>query len=379
MKIVKICVVLAFLFGALSLGVYAEEEDELSFPEGYEELEKYLPQDVLDLLPKGLFSSDPQHVADALSDITEFDYVGEILADLLNVELKSSIQLLALLCGGMMLCSLLNNLGKGTLSGAGGEINEFVGNLLIVAILLTSQESIFDCAQIFFGRLNAFMGAYLPILCAMSAMGGGIASALCANYGISAFLGLSEIALAQTITPIVGTCVGLAAAGGVGETGAGSSLLKVLKNSYVFLIGMLMTVMLFVFSARGIMASGADSLGGRAIKFAAGNFIPIVGANIGEILKGVGSGIVYLKNTSGVVAVVILFLMLLPTFISVLMRRAVLSVSAAFADLLGVSAQSRLVREFSSIYGMLLAVISMCAVLFIAAIIITVKIGNAVI
>lgn len=378
MKILKICLVAVFLFAIFTFSVSAEG-DELVFPEGYDELDKYIPQDILELLPDGIFSSDPERVSGALSEFTEFGYVGKILADLFNIELKSSIQLLALLCGGMMMCSLLNNLGKETLSGAGGEINGFVGNLLIVAVLLTSQESIFECAQIFFGRLNAFMGAYLPILCAMSAMGGGIASALCANYGISAFLGLSEIALAQTITPIVGTCVGLASAGGVGEAGAGSSLLKVLKNSYVFLIGMLMTVMLFVFSARGIMANGADSLGGRAIKFAAGNFIPIVGANIGEILKGVGSGIAYLKNTSGVVAVVILFLMLLPTFISVLVRRAVLSVSAAFADLLGAPEQSRLIREFSSIYGMLLAVISMCAVLFIAAIIITVKIGNAVI
>ena len=71
--------------------------------------------------------------------------------------------------------------------------------------------------------------------------------------------------------------------------------------------------------------------------------------------------------------------MLLPTFISVLIRRAVLSVSAAFADLLGTGSQAKLIREFSSIYGMLLAVISMCAVLFVAAIIITVKIGNAVV
>jgi stage III sporulation protein AE len=141
---------------------------------------------------------------------------------------------------------------------------------------------------------------------------------------------------------------------------------------------MLMTVMMFVFSARGIMSHSADTLGGRAIKFAAGSFIPIVGSNIGEILRGVGSGLSYIKSTVGVVGVIMILLITLPVFINVLFRRLVLGVAEALSDFLGMTSSSRLIHEFSSIYGMLLAVISMSAMLFIASVIICVKIGSAV-
>lgn len=349
-----------------------------SMPKEYENIKNFIPENIFELLPSDLFSNDTENVHDAVNEITSLDYVTNIIAAILNAEIKSSIDLLLILSGAVMMCALINGLNSQSLGTSGGEISKFICNILIVSVLLSSCSDIFSCSKIFFDRLNLFMTGMLPFLCVLSAMGGGVASAAAANYGISTFIAVSELALSKSVTPIAGACISLAAVGAVSETSAGSSLLKGLKKLYIFLIGMLMTLMLFMFSARGIMAHSADTLGGRAIKFAAGSFIPIVGANIGDILKGVGSGIAYLKSTLGVISVIILLLTLLPTFISILVRRVALSICASLADLIGANEQSKVINEFASVYGMLLAVVSMSSVLFIGAVIISVRIGNAV-
>ncbi len=372
----KKTVIFVFLIQFLFLFALPVCADTDSMPEGYSDIEKYVPEDILGHLPENIFSEKQDEVGDALSSVTDFRFIIDFTLSCLNLEIKSSIKLFLLIVAALIISSLLSSLNSGDLSKSGGEIASFIGDLLVLSVLLTFGKDMLTVADSFFTRIDIFMTGMLPLFCTLCAMGGGLASAVAANYGISSFITLSEIALSQTANPIIGTCIGLAALGGIGNNGAGTSLLKGLKKAYVFLIGMLMTLMLAVFSAKGIIAHSADTLGSRAVKFAAGSFIPIVGANIGEILRGIGSGIAYVKNTVGVVSVMIIVLMLLPVIISISVRRLVLSLCETAAELLGAGSEGKILREFSSVYGMLLAVISMSSVLFIGAVIISVRIGN---
>ncbi len=351
---------------------------EVTMPQEYSKIEEAVPDDILEYLPEGIFSQNPGEVTSAVQKIADFRFILDFFFDCLGFEIKSSVKLLLILIASLMLSSVLSSLNSGEFLKNGGEISSFIGNLLVLSVLLSFGKDMLTLATGFFARIDVFMSGMLPLFCTLCAMGGGIASAVAANYGISAFITLSELALSNTVTPIVGTCIGLASLGGIGENSAGTSLLKGVKRIYIFLIGMLMTLMLAVFSAKGIIANSADTLTSRAVKFAAGSFIPIVGANIGEILRGIGSGIEYVKNTVGVVSVFIILLMLLPIIISVSVRRVVLSICETAAELLGASSEAKLIREFSSVYGMLLAVICMSSVLFIGAVIICVRIGNSV-
>lgn len=372
----RMIVIFFLLIFAVSACVTVMADGAVTLPAEYNELESYIPEDILEYIPDGLFGGNAEDTQNAILSMADFDYIIDFISKLINVELKSSISLLLAIVAAIMLGTVTNSLNSDTLSGSGRDISSFLCNICVLSILLSFGGDILESAEVFFNRINLFMLGMIPLMCTLCAMGGALASAVTVNYGISAFLSISELALSETITPIVATCVGLASIGGIGESAAGKSLLATVKKTYVFLIGMLMTVMMFVFSARGIMSHCADTLGGRAIKFAAGNFIPIVGSNIGEILRGVGSGITYVKNTVGVVAVIMIFMMILPVFINVVFRRTVLGIAGAFADFLGMNSCSRLINEFSSIYGMLLAVISMSSMLFIGAVIICVKIGS---
>lgn len=377
MKKIIVIAICAVSF-AMMLKIPSFAEAAVTLPQEYDQLEDYIPEDIAEYLPDGLFGGSAEDTQNAVMSMADLDFMIDFISKLINLELKSSVSLLLAVVAAVMLGTVTNSLSSDSLFLGGREISTFLSNLCVLSILLSFGGDMLECAEVFFNRVNLFMMGMIPLMCTLCAMGGALASAVTVNYGISAFLSISEIAMSKTITPIVGTCIGLASIGGIGDSTAGKSLLTTVKKTYVFLIGMLMTVMMFVFSARGIMSHSADTLGGRAIKFAAGNFIPIVGSNIGEILRGVGSGLTYVRNTVGVVAVVMIFMMILPVFINVVFRRMVLGIAEALSDFLGMNACSRLIHEFSSIYGMLLAVISMSSMLFIGAVIICVKIGSAV-
>lgn len=377
MKRLSVMIICAVIMLSL-VNVTVPAEEAVTLPQEYGELYEYIPEDIAQYLPDGLFGGSFEDTQNAITSMTDFDFLIDFISSLINLELKSSLSLLIAVTCAIMLGTVTSSLSADSLSGTGREISTFLCNLCVLSILLTFGGDMLECAEVFFNRVNLFMMGMIPLMCTLCAMGGALASAVAVNYGISAFLGISEMALSKTITPIVATCIGLASVSGIGDSTAGKSLLATVKRTYVFLIGMLMTVMMFVFSARGIMAHSADTLGGRAIKFAAGSFIPIVGSSIGEILRGVGSGLSYVRNTVGVVAVVMIFMMILPVFVNVVFRRTVLGIAEALSDFLGMTACSRLIHEFSSIYGMLLAVISMSSMLFIGAVIICVKIGSAV-
>ena len=97
----------------------------------------------------------------------------------------------------------------------------------------------------------------------------------------------------------------------------------------------------------------------------AGNLIPVVGGALGDSFRTVASGVSFLKSTVGVGAMLVLFLMLLPVLISLLTTRLSMQISVAVSDLLGCEAESRLLAELLHVWGLLIAVVSLCSVLLI--------------
>jgi hypothetical protein len=60
--------------------------------------------------------------------------------------------------------------------------------------------------------------------------------------------------------------------------------------------------------------------------------------------------------------VVVLFLIILPTLISIFLYRATLIISNAVAGLLGCRKEGAMLMELSSIYGYVIAILSICAI-----------------
>jgi stage III sporulation protein AE len=138
-------------------------------------------------------------------------------------------------------------------------------------------------------------------------------------------------------------------------------LLGTVKKQYTTLLAFLMMLLLAMIATQTTLASKADTLAMRSVKFAAGNMIPVVGGSVSELIRTVGAGIGYLRGVIGICGVMLLLLLLLPTFVRLLLYRLVWQIGASLADLLGCDGEKRLLDELASLHGYLLAAVSICS------------------
>ncbi|MBJ6877983.1 hypothetical protein JG665_18595, partial [Vibrio cholerae] len=87
-----------------------------------------------------------------------------------------------------------------------------------------------------------------------------------------------------------------------------TKLSKLLQNVSVGIIGIFLTIFLGVLSVQGTATAVADGIAVKTAKFVTGNFIPVVGRMFTEAADTVISASGLLKNTVGIIGLVILWL-----------------------------------------------------------------------
>ena len=121
------------------------------------------------------------------------------------------------------------------------------------------------------------------------------------------------------------------------------------------------------------LTSSADGIGAKTAKLVSSTVIPIVGGSVGDTLRSVAGSAQYIKSVFGISAIIFILFLVLPTLISILLSRAVFVLTGGVADMLGCDQESRLLGEIGNIYGCMLGVVSMSAVMFILGFAIFVK------
>ena len=203
--------------------------------------------------------------------------------------------------------------------------------------------------------------ASLPLMGALYAMGGNVATAVASTAGLSVYLTVLEGVIAKSILPFCGICMASALVGGLDPSLRIDTAISTVKKKYTTLLSFLMMLLIAMLSVQTTIAARQDGLAMKSVKFAAGNWIPVVGGSVGELLKTVGGGVGYLRGAVGLSGILLLLLTLLPTLIELFLARCVWQFSASLADLLGCEGEKKLLLEFSSLLGYLIAAVSICS------------------
>ena len=114
------------------------------------------------------------------------------------------------------------------------------------------------------------------------------------------------------------------------------------------------------------------------VKFAAGSWIPVVGGSVAELFRSIGAGIGYLRSAVGISGIFLVLLVLLPTLVELFLMRLTWQLSASAADLLGCEREKKLLEEFASISGYLIAAVSICSSVLLLALILLACCGSAI-
>ncbi|MBQ7347375.1 MAG: hypothetical protein IJW55_05410 [Clostridia bacterium] len=359
----------------LSLPASAEDADETfaeEIPEEFTDFLDSIPDDIAELLPDGLFSSDSEKVGEAVSEMSDFSYLLQTVLSLIGANIGECAAILASVCGLLLLSAICNTLRTSFRSEQVGQAFSFCATLVITVALLSQSYRCLESVTAYFSTLCTVSAAALPIMGVLYAMGGNVATAAAASSGLSVFMTVLEEIVGKSIIPFCGICMAFALIGAINPSLRTGTLLATLKKNYTTALAFLMMLLLAMLAAQTTLAARSDSLAMKSAKFAAGNLIPVVGGSVSELLRTVSAGVGYLRGTVGICGVLLLVLTLLPTLVELLLMRLVWQLSASLADLLGCDGEKKLLDEFASLLGYLIAAVSICSsVLFLSLTLLT--------
>ena len=362
-------VVLVLFFG-FCLPVGATEAE---MPEGYEVLPSLLPEEIGELLPEGIFSENAEEAGTAVATLTSPKELLSLVAKITGMELSSSLRLLAKLCGLLVLAAVFGALRNSLGSSALGGMMRFCTTTVIFAAIIHTQTEHLRGVVTFFERLSSLMGAMIPITGTLWAMGGNVSTASAGTGTLYVFVTVCEMLCAKAIMPLCCFLTALALCNTLSPETGMRGLSGAVKKTYTFSLGITMTILLASLSAQTTLTAAADSTTARAAKTVSATVIPFVGGSVGETLRTVAAGVGYLKSVVGIGGILFLFLLMLPTLVSLIFTRLAFLLCVGVADMLGCDGESRLLSELGTIWGCMIAAVAMSSVMFILALTIFVR------
>ena len=367
---VKICTLVTITL-LLSLPAYGEEYvfDENSVFEVYpreemDSLYEALPDGVKDELI-GYFSAqgDTERV-DSLRDKLDFRYITEFLWKSVTSSLPSWLGTLGTLLAVVVISSVVKN----TLSTSMSEdiTSGTVSMITAVAaggIALKSAE----VSTAYIASLCSVMNAMIPVMSAVMLTGGGVTQASVNSAALMLYITTVQNITDKFLVPVAGALFALSTFSGVFKGVNISAFIAGVQRFLMSVFGFSLMVFSFVLGIQTSLASSADSLGMKTVKFAVGSYVPFVGGAVSEALGAVAAGLSHVRRMAGAVGVVIILVVVLPALISLFMSRITLVICKSVAETLECHEASSPLTDAEKVVSLFLAFSAMTGVFFIFA------------
>ena len=362
-----------FVAFAMPFSAFAEEE---VFEEEYKTMISGIPDQILPYLPEEILSEDSDSIIEGAKKLSEPRAFIATLLNIVGYYGKDMLKMFARIIAIVLLSSVARTLLCGT--GNEGVKKAFsVCSCAAMALYVVGEQGeVISSVKRFLEQLTVFVNSMIPIMGVLYAAGGNVSAAAAGTSSLSFFIAICENLCSAALIPIVGICLSFAMVsvfGGVSVSEISSSF----KRIYTYGLGLLMSIMAIVMSLQNQLASKADSVGARTVKYALSSFIPIVGGAVGDSIRTVAAGIEYIRSAVGGVSVVIIILLLMPTLLTLFLGKAALDISSSLSKMLGCDTESRFLTEIGNVYGYMMATSSICSVLFIYALTLFVRCSAA--
>ncbi|MBP2240831.1 stage III sporulation protein AE [Cytobacillus eiseniae] len=287
-----------------------------------------------------------------------------------NGKLLGSLILLTVF--SMFLQSLQNSFEKSTVSKAAYAIVFMV----LIIIALNSFHIAISYTQETIDTMISFIMAIIPLLLALIASSGGIASAAFFHPVILFLMNMSGLFIQYVVLPLLFLSVLLSIVSTLSENYKVTQLANLLKNWSIGLLGTFLTVFLGVISVQGASAAVTDGIAIRTAKFITGNFIPVIGRMFTDATDTVINASVLLKNTVGIAGVVILIVIAAFPAIKILMIAFIYKFAAAILQPLGGGPIIKCLDIISKSVIYVFAALAIVSLMFFLSITVVIAAGN---
>lgn len=203
---------------------------------------------------------------------------------------------------------------------------------LVIAVFLTNQlySSLkLACSTI---KLCAdFTYAFFPAFCIICASSGGAITSFSVNASLLVLSQALNFISANVFLPVVNCFMGIGICSSIRKDLNLSSVVSAFKSLITKAISTLSALFVSFLSLKTAVASRADAIGLRSVRFAINSVVPIIGSSISEGLLSIQSYSSLVKTSVGIVGIIAVCAIFLPAIVTMTVWRISIAVSNIFS------------------------------------------------
>lgn len=218
---------------------------------------------------------------------------------------------------------------------------------LIIAVVLMIKMSTAVAMSAFAIKIASdFIYAFVPVFCAIVAVSGGITTAFSTNTTVLLLSqGLSFLS-SNLFVPLINCFMAIGICSSLNTKLNLSKLVSSLKRMITSAVSFCAAAFVSVLSIKTAVSARADILGIRSLRFVINNIVPVIGGTISEGLLSIQSYSSLIKSSVGVVGIIGVALVFLPSIVQIVVWRIVLSLCAVISDIFEDRAVSGVLQAF---------------------------------
>ncbi len=283
-------------------------------------------------------------------------------------EVYSNIATLTVLIILAIVSMLITNLNSSFNSKATGEVAFFAFYLMYTGILAASFFSCYESAKKVIGEQSAFIEASTPTYISMMIATGSVSSSYVMKpiflYFISLITKITKNFLLPSTVVIFMMCVVNNLANKFHITKL-INLFRLVLNKTLIAATTLFIAML---SLAGLGSSAVDRVSVKAVKYAVGNFVPVVGGILTDTIDAVASSAIMLKNALGIAGIAVIVLISAYPLIKFIALIFIYKLASAFIEIFAEKRISDAVSDASDCISTMFTMLLCTAIVFVLSI-----------
>jgi stage III sporulation protein AE len=376
MKIIISFILAMSLFLLMPLCAFGADEDSLASAASeigvdVEELQEGVPDSAEDLLDeKGITPTNTE----AMTSLKPSDVLG-YLWQTVKDKAAYPLKVFAAVTAVIMLSALVEGLGDTIADKKLTKIYGIICVIVAVSVIASPVSETILAAARALNDGGIFMAGYIPVFSSITASSGYFTSA--ASYSIIVIFASDAAVMiaSQFMIPVLSICMALGIVEAINPNFSLTGITSAVQTGTKVIITFIMVVFLGLLSTQSIIGASADTLGVKAAKFAASNFIPVVGSAVADAYTTVKASLGLLRGGVGFFGIAAIFLLAAPPLIEVGLMRLAFSAAELLTDVFGVNSVKILLKNTVKILSLVFSILVCFAVMLIISTAIVMLIG----
>lgn len=299
------------------------------------------------------------------------------ISNVLTKELQETLNILASILIIIIIHSILKSIVESLGNSSSSQIVYFVQYIAIVTVIVNSFVNILDITKEAINEIINFMNLLTPIFITLLITTGNLVTSNIVQPVLLFIVNFIGNFTNVFLIPLLLISITLSIISNISDKVQVNKLSKFFKTSIVWILGIILTIFVSVLSIEGTLSSSVDGITSKTAKAAVSNFIPVVGKIMGDTVETVLGCTNILKNSVGIVGVIIIIGIVLVPIIKISVLWISFNITSSICEIIADEKIVKLLDNIADSYKILFAILVSISIMFIIGITIVIKITNS--